>query len=71
MLAVMATTGEKLRRERRGAGLTQVELAERSGVAQSSIAQIEGGARPNPHPRTLKKLAEALGLRARDLLPDE
>jgi transcriptional regulator with XRE-family HTH domain len=71
MLAVMASTGEKLRRERRGAGLTQVELAERSDVAQSTIAQIEGGARPNPHPRTLTKLAEALGLRARDLLPDE
>ena len=71
MLAVMATTGEKLKRERRGEGLTQAELAERSGVAQSTIAQIEGGARPTPHPRTLKKLAEALDLRARDLLPDE
>jgi len=71
MLATVASTGEKLKRERRGAGLTQAELAESSGVAQSTIAQIEGGARPNPHPRTLTKLAEALGLRARDLLPDE
>jgi transcriptional regulator with XRE-family HTH domain len=48
-----------------------MELAERSGVAQSTTAQIEDGARPNPHPRTLTKLAEALDLRARDLLPDE
>jgi transcriptional regulator with XRE-family HTH domain len=71
MLAAVATTGEKLKRERRGEGLTQAELAERSGVAQSTIAQIEGGGRPTPHPRTLAKLAEALGLRARDLLPDE
>ena len=70
MLATVASTGEKLKRERRGAGLTQAELAESSGVAQSTIAQIEGGARPNPHPRTLKKLAEALGLRTRDLLDD-
>jgi transcriptional regulator with XRE-family HTH domain len=71
MLATVATTGEKLKRERRGEGLTQVELAERSGVAQSTIAQIEGGARPTPHPGTLKKLAEALGIETRDLLPDE
>ena len=69
MLATV-DTGEKLKRERRAGGLTQVELAGRSGVAQSTIAQIEGGVRENPHPRTLKKLAEALGLEARDLLPD-
>jgi DNA-binding XRE family transcriptional regulator len=54
-----------------GAGLTHKELAERSGVAQSTTAQIEDGACPNPHPLTLTKLAEALDLRARDLLPDE
>ncbi len=70
MLATV-NTGEKLRRERRAGGLTQVELAERSGVAQSTIAQIERSIRENPHPRTLKKLAEALGLEARALLPDE
>ncbi len=69
MLATV-DTGEKLKRERRAAGLTQAELADRSGVAQSTIAQIEGGVRKNPHPRTLKSLAEALGLEARDLLPD-
>jgi transcriptional regulator with XRE-family HTH domain len=70
MLAAVATTGEKLKRERRGEGLTQAELAERSGVAQSTIAQIEGGSRPTPHPRTLKKLAEALGVETRALLED-
>jgi transcriptional regulator with XRE-family HTH domain len=70
MLATVASTGEKLRHERRGAGLTQAELAERSDVAQSTIAQIEGGARPNPHPRTLKKLAQALGIETRQLLDD-
>jgi transcriptional regulator with XRE-family HTH domain len=70
MLATVATTGTKLKRERRGEGLTQAELAKRSGVAQSTIAQIEGGARPNPHPGTLKKLAEALGVDTRELLDD-
>jgi transcriptional regulator with XRE-family HTH domain len=70
MLAAVATTGEKLKRERRGAGLTQAELATRSGVAQSTIAQIETGHRKDPHPGTLKKLAGALGVETRDLLPD-
>jgi ribosome-binding protein aMBF1 (putative translation factor) len=54
----------------RAAGLTQAELAERSTVAQSTIAQIEGGARPTPHPRTLKKLAKALGVETHELLDD-
>ena len=71
MLADVATTGEKLNRLRRGRGLTQAELAEESGVAQSTIAQIETGKRPKPHPRTLKKLAEAMGGEARDLLEDQ
>ncbi len=70
MLAGVATIGEKLSRARRGEGLTQAELSEASGVAQSTIAQIETGKRPKPHPGTLKKLAGALGLEARDLLED-
>jgi hypothetical protein len=40
-----------------GAGLIQMQLAERSGVAQSTTVQIEDGACPNPHSRTLTKLA--------------
>ncbi len=70
MLADVATTGEKLVRLRRGQGLTQAELSESSGVAQSTIAQIETGKRARPHPGTLKKLAKAMGLEARDLLED-
>lgn len=68
--ATVATTGQKLKRLRRGNGLTQVELAEASGVAQSTIAQVESGKREEPHPRTLKKLAEALGVTPADLLQD-
>jgi transcriptional regulator with XRE-family HTH domain len=70
MLAPVATTGEKLKRLRRGAGLTQAELAQASGVAQSTIAQIETGKRTDPHPGTLKKLADPLGVTPADLLED-
>jgi transcriptional regulator with XRE-family HTH domain len=70
MLADVATTGEKLKRLRRGQGLTQEELAEQSGVAQSTIAQIETGRRPEPRPGTLKKLAGPLGVEIAELLED-
>ncbi len=70
MLTVVATTGEKLKRLRRGRGMTQEELAEASGVAQSTIAQIENGRRKEPRPGTLKKLAEPLGVDTAELLED-
>jgi transcriptional regulator with XRE-family HTH domain len=71
MLVDVASTGEKLKRFRRGRALTQVELAQKAGVSQSTVAQIEGGDRPTPHPGTLGKLAEALGVSPADLLDDE
>lgn len=71
MLADVATTGEKLKRLRRGRGMTQEELADSSCVAQSTIAQIETGRRPEPRPGTLKKLAGPLGVEIAELLDDE
>ncbi len=63
-------TGEKVKRLRRGGGLTQVELAQASGVSQGTIAQIEKGEVDNPRPSTIKKLAGALGVSGMDLLDD-
>ena len=48
------------------AGLTQAELAERVGMHRVSIVELEGGKRL-PRPRTLKKLADALGVDTREL----
>ena len=70
MIMVVATTGEKVKRLRRGKAWTQVQLAEHSNVAQSTIAQIESGARKHPHPATLGKLAEALRVEPAELLED-
>jgi transcriptional regulator with XRE-family HTH domain len=63
-------TAEKLHRRRLEAGMSQTELADASAVAQSTIAGIEGGKHPTPHPRTLRKLAAALGVQVKDLLDD-
>jgi transcriptional regulator with XRE-family HTH domain len=53
------TIGENLRRVRKTRRIGQVTLAERSGVSQPTISGIETGGR-DPHPSTLRKLAEVL-----------
>lgn len=45
-------------------GLTQAELAERSGIDQGDISRIERGA-TSPTARTLKRIADALGAELR------
>lgn len=45
---------------RRETGMTQKELSERSGIAQSDISKLENG-NANPSLRTLKRLAAAMG----------
>ena len=51
-------------------GLTQAELARRSGVSQPMIAQIESGALNNLTLKTLARTARVLGARLKiDLVP--
>jgi transcriptional regulator with XRE-family HTH domain len=47
--------------------LTQVELAERSGVSQGTIARIETGERKRIALRTVKALAAALEIDAAEI----
>ena len=70
MMQAVATTGQKLRRLRRGSAMTQEQLAKASGVSPSTIVAIERGERSNPHPGTLGKLAKALEVSPADLLED-
>jgi len=51
--------GQRLRTLREAAGLTQLELAERSGVTHETISRLERG-RPAPLVRSVHKLARAL-----------
>ena len=53
---------EALVRARAAAKLTQTELAARIGTTQSAIARLEGG-RLSPSVRTLRRYAEATGMR--------
>ncbi|HEX5504123.1 MAG TPA: helix-turn-helix domain-containing protein [Thermomicrobiales bacterium] len=54
--------GDRLRRLRAAAGLTQEELAERAGVSARSISDFERGVPHTPRRDTLALLADALGL---------
>jgi transcriptional regulator with XRE-family HTH domain len=52
-------TIETVRHMRKMRGMSQQELAERAGVTQNTVSEIELGHR-DPHPATLRKLAKAL-----------
>lgn len=54
--------GERLRRLRESAGLSQESLAERAGLSANAISAIERGERKRPYPDTIRRLADALGL---------
>jgi transcriptional regulator with XRE-family HTH domain/tetratricopeptide (TPR) repeat protein len=54
--------GRLLRRFRLNAGLSQEELAERSGVSLAAIGALERGARQSPYSYTINQLATVLEL---------
>lgn len=56
-----ATLGKRLRELRLAAGLTQAELARRTGIHRPNIARVEAG-RHTPSLETLARLAQAIGV---------
>lgn len=58
------SSGELLRSARRRCNLTQRELAQRTGIAQPTIARIESG-RADPMLNTIERLLAACGARLR------
>ena len=46
---------------RKQSGLTQQQLAERTGIAQGDISKLEKG-NANPSLRTLRRLADGMGM---------
>ena len=66
----MVKIGANLKRERERALLTQQELAERAGLGFPTISRIEND-HVEPHFRTIRKLAQALGLDPAELVREE
>lgn len=61
--------GAKLRRARVAAGLLQKQLAEIVDTDPAEISRYENN-RANPNPARLKRLADGVGKRPEDLMPD-
>jgi transcriptional regulator with XRE-family HTH domain/tetratricopeptide (TPR) repeat protein len=57
-----ASFGAQLRNRRRAAGLSQAELAERSGLSVRAISDLERGRTRWPYPRSVQRLADAMSL---------
>lgn len=51
---------EKLKQIREEKGLSQIELAEKSGVSRVTISMLETGTQKNTTANTLLRLSEAL-----------
>lgn len=62
--------GETIKNIRKDQGLTQKELAEKTGLALITIQQYERNVR-EPKLESIKKIAEALGVTMGDLIGDD
>ena len=67
MLDYMEVDATKLRQIREARALSLRELEELSGVRHNTIWRIEAGQRKRTHPRTVRKLALALGVEPNEL----
>ena len=57
-----ANFGELLRAHRRRLPLTQEQLAERAGLSERTLRNLEGGRIHRPYRDTIRRLADALTL---------
>ena len=65
----MADICEKIRKIRTDKGMTQQELADKAGITKRAVASYESEGR-RPHPTTLKRIAQALGVTSEFLRDD-
>jgi transcriptional regulator with XRE-family HTH domain len=70
MLAEVLYIGDRLRDLRKRRLLTQEQLAARSGVGIATIVRVERN-QVEPQGRTIRKLAEALGVQPEELVKTE
>jgi transcriptional regulator with XRE-family HTH domain len=61
--------GEKIKRQRQRAGLSQRQAAKNAGIDQGGLSKIERG--QNPSLGMLRRIAGVLGCSVADLLGDE
>ncbi len=60
--------GKKIKTIRKQKGITQEEIADKSGMHVSTLGRIERG-ESNPPLQTLNKIAQALRVKPKEILP--
>jgi transcriptional regulator with XRE-family HTH domain len=60
--------GKRLKYYREQIGLSQIDLSEKSGISQASIARIESGKQKNLKRETMQRLADGLGISLTQLM---
>jgi transcriptional regulator with XRE-family HTH domain len=65
----MEVNVERLKELRREQVLSLRELEQKSGVSYNTIWRLEDG-RQGAHPRTVRRLAEALGVEPKELIKE-
>jgi len=71
MLTVVKIDGDKVRVARERRFFSQRELAGKAGINHNTIWRIEGAGSVEVHPRTIRKIAEALSVDPASLTPQE
>lgn len=64
----MATISENIKKLRAKQGLTQDDLAKKTGLKYSTFAKIEGGFVKKPGVQMVAAIAKALGVSIEDLM---
>lgn len=65
--AAQHTIGERIAAIRTAKGLSQADLARAAGLTRSAISQVESGMTKSPSAENVFRIADALGVDAREL----
>ena len=65
----LSTIAKNIKQQRKKIGFSQDKLSKLASVAYNTIVKIESGENPNPTIDTLQKIAEALNISVKELLP--
>ena len=66
-MTVVVKIGDKVKHERIAQTMTQEQLAHKAGISPTALVRIERN-ESDPHVSTIRKLADALGIDARELV---
>jgi transcriptional regulator with XRE-family HTH domain len=64
----MSSIAKNIKKYRAKLGISQDKLSKLAGITLHTIAKIESGATPDPRIKTIKKIADALGVGIDDLI---